>query len=467
MAKQEEKNQKFELKQLDANNIVELDGWKAKQETLLKENPFVAIEDNSTYEVAKKTRTNLVSGRTEIQKQDKLIGSVVSKFRKGTKAIAEELISITIEAEQKQQEEVSRFERIIEEKRLEKERAEEARIEKIKNTIDVFNVEANILINGMTYETIAKVKGELDELFIGNNEFDFEEFDFTYQDAKTQIQGQFDTVHAQLEATEQDRLQREKLEAENKRQDEELKKLREERELQDKINKQRNHINETRETMLDRIFQMSFDNYSEETNSIKKDLAVVNEYDASLSSEFESMKKTLDRSLAQKLEQISQELKRKQEEERVAKEKAQEEQRLADEAEKKRLQEIERVFSERRGFLDARGYSYDGERFFNSEINHYVKEDFVSGANEEMWKAGQEEVQDQIKKFNDAKAENIARQERLAPEKKALIDFLKSRQKQVIEQIGEYSEEMNPLIDEITEGLEGFIGASIIKTEQF
>jgi len=108
------------LEKIEPRQLSELNGWREKQETLLKANPFIKIQDNKSYELAKKSRTALLRGRTEIEKQDKLIASRLQIFRKKVIEVKNELIAITLLSEQKQQDEVKRYEKIKEDERLER-----------------------------------------------------------------------------------------------------------------------------------------------------------------------------------------------------------------------------------------------------------------------------------------------------------------------------------------------------------
>lgn len=168
--------EKFELSKLNPNQIIELDGWKEKQMEIVKENPYQKITDNATFEIAKARRTALVSGRTTIEKQDKLIGSEVAKFRKATMKVAHDLIQITIAAERKQQEEVKRYEAILEEKRLENERKENERIDKITDQIKVIDNTLSQIVDNMTFATLAGAKKNWEATLEGANQFDYEEF---------------------------------------------------------------------------------------------------------------------------------------------------------------------------------------------------------------------------------------------------------------------------------------------------
>ncbi|WP_185145391.1 hypothetical protein [Apibacter muscae] len=112
------------------SSVNKLEGYREKQLKVLEQNPFIEITDNKTYEEAKKARTNLVSARTEIEKVDKGIASILNNFRKGISDIKTNLISITKPAEDLQQEEVKRWEEIKEQEKLKKARIEEERKEK-------------------------------------------------------------------------------------------------------------------------------------------------------------------------------------------------------------------------------------------------------------------------------------------------------------------------------------------------
>ena len=63
------KKDALQLEDLKVSNLPELQGWKEKQQKLVEENPYVEIVDNKSYEVACKSRTALLKGRTELEKQ--------------------------------------------------------------------------------------------------------------------------------------------------------------------------------------------------------------------------------------------------------------------------------------------------------------------------------------------------------------------------------------------------------------
>jgi hypothetical protein len=204
MAKQK---QTFELATLESAKVVELDSFKEKQEQLVKEHPFVEITDRESYEHAKRNRTALKSGRTEIQNQDKTIGSVVSNFRKRTIQLAKDLIGITQPHEEKQQAEIDRWEKILEEERMAEQRKEEERVAKIEEAIEMFSLEFSSLVNRMTFETIDETKSRIDELINTNIEKDFEEFQPLFAEKIDENQERFETIKATLIDREETRVQ--------------------------------------------------------------------------------------------------------------------------------------------------------------------------------------------------------------------------------------------------------------------
>ena len=216
------------LDSLNAKNLPELQGLKDKQLELVKENPFVEIIDNQSYELAKKHRTALVKGRTSLESQDKLIASKLTAFRKEVKSVTDELISITLPHEEKQQEEVKRFEQIKENERLERERLENERIEKIKSTISDFESCCYALISQMTFQNAKETKETLDKHF--SIDYDAQEFDILYQQAKTRVQSQFDLKHSEVQEKENQRVENERLAREKAEADAKLKAIQEQQE---------------------------------------------------------------------------------------------------------------------------------------------------------------------------------------------------------------------------------------------
>lgn len=247
------------LDSLNAKKLPELQGLKDKQLELVKENPFVEIIDNQSYELAKKHRTALVKGRTSLESQDKLIASKLTAFRKEVKSVTDELISITLPHEEKQQEEVKRFEQIKENERLERERIENERIEKIKSTISDFESMCYALISQMTFENSKQTKETLDKHF--SIDYDAHEFDILYQQAKTRVQSQFDLKHSEVQEKENQRLENERLAREKAEADAKLKAIQDqqEKERAEREEKERIEKEKVFEVRKSRLFELGYE----------------------------------------------------------------------------------------------------------------------------------------------------------------------------------------------------------------
>jgi len=244
-------NENLSLENLKVSNLPELQGWKNKMENLVKENPFVEITDNKTYEIACKSRTALLKGRTSLEGQDKLIASKLAGFRKDVKSETEKLISITLPHEEKQQVEVKRYESIKENERLERERIENERIAAIKNKIEALETESYESINKMTYKDIDE-HVPMSKLY--NTGFDFEEYDIVFDQMVERVKAYASTKIDSLIKEENQRVENERLAKES-----ELLKQREE--LQSKRLKELlpyNHFaNEGSEIDITKLYELS------------------------------------------------------------------------------------------------------------------------------------------------------------------------------------------------------------------
>lgn len=199
----------IQIENLKANLLPELQGWKEKQECLVEENQFVAITDNKTYEVAKKCRTALLKGRTEIEKSEKLIASKIKEFRSDVSIASKELISITLPHETKQQEEVKRYEELKIQEKAEKERIEAERKKTIQNNISVIFEEWKDAINKLTFEDIDGFL-MVDVLNDADTE-KFEEFAIDFNEKVQTLTMLYDAKVEQLNTEENLRVEAEKL----------------------------------------------------------------------------------------------------------------------------------------------------------------------------------------------------------------------------------------------------------------
>ncbi|PIF44335.1 hypothetical protein CLU96_1279 [Chryseobacterium sp. 52] len=206
----------FQIENVNVNSLPELQGMKEKQLQIVKDNPFVEITDNKTYDDAKKSRTTLVTARTEIQNQDKLIASKIKKFREAVAGVSEELIAITRPYEDKQQAEVKRWEEAKEKEKLEKARLEEERKTNIKNLINSIIDEATTKINKLSFETIESLKLYFEQNIFKTDVSQFEEFELDFNEKLMLIKNTLSSKIKTLEEAEAQRLEKIKMDEERK-----------------------------------------------------------------------------------------------------------------------------------------------------------------------------------------------------------------------------------------------------------
>lgn len=231
------KKQIITLDKVNVRNLPELQGWKEKQNQVVKNHPFVAIQDNQTYEQAKKHRTALVSARTDIQKQDKLIASKLKELRSESKKVAEELIQITQPHEDKQQDEVKRYEDKKEIERKERERIERERKEAIQYGINTFYRDWKNKISQTVFTQLEDIEKGLEIAIQEQSKKEMEEFEMDFSEKVNLLNAQIKERTKYLTEQEEARKERERLEAERKafeeekRKEEEARKAREEEEI--------------------------------------------------------------------------------------------------------------------------------------------------------------------------------------------------------------------------------------------
>lgn len=346
---------KFELLKLDPNNLVELDQWENKLKTLVDENPFIEITDKKTFEEAKRRRTALKSGRTEVQKQDGLIATFLNNFRKSTKSKNEMLVSIVQPHEEKQQTEIDRFQVILDQEKEEKERLENERIEGIKNQIEFCKNTLQSFIDHLVFENIDLAIDDFKKYSKRCfDEYDFQEFQFLFDESVEELEKKLYSRIDDVKLEHEKELERLKTERESKLNkmcvdaqnkidsfqtdrdwnlieeidtifDEqfdfgELTESHKQKKSQfiqkalDKIDElnlkvietQRQRIFEVREGLLDLIFQMTIDNHVETNSKIFE--AFEQEVIPELQQEFDKMKSMVNQSLVQKMEFINKEI---------------------------------------------------------------------------------------------------------------------------------------------------------------
>ncbi len=215
--------QTFELEKIDPNNFPELQGFKQKQEQIVKDNPFVEVKDHESYGVAKKHRTALKTARTDLMKQDKLIASKLRELRTKTGQVIQDLIDVTIDAEAKQQDEIIDYEAERERIKEEKAEKERQRVQAIKERLDEAKASLAMYIGIMTLKNEVPEFHALCQSYIDQ---DFGEFHSMMVEIVEDAEVDYKNKVEQLSIQETRRLENERL----KKEAEEAKKRQEEAE---------------------------------------------------------------------------------------------------------------------------------------------------------------------------------------------------------------------------------------------
>lgn len=340
------------LDDLKVTSLPELQGWKEKQEQLVIDNPFVEIIDNKSYDIACKSRTSLLKGRTELEKQDKLIASKLTAFRKDVKLETESLIAITLPSEEKQQEEVKRYENIKAVAKAEEERIERERIEKIEKKISDFESDSYKIIQETNIGNVEEHKTMLDAFV--NDEFDYEEYEIMFEQARIRVQSYWDNKCSEVQEKEQQRLENERLKELNLEIERKAKELQDQLDLEQRERelKELQQKDEQFEIRKNRLAEIGF-KYDEWEGFVcnEFDLKIYSDsiYDADISN-FEKLLSNAKKLVTDAKEQnkiVEQQLKEAQELELLLKEKAEKQKAIDLELSKKDAERLKKENAQR------------------------------------------------------------------------------------------------------------------------
>ena len=129
----------------------------AELKSVVEQNPLIKDVDKDNYEQAKNHRTTLRTHRTQVDKEVKEICSVLAAASKNVKQIAaDKLYPIILPAEEKQQQEIDKYEEVIKkEKQKEEEKLRDAK-DKINEFCNITINDSNNQVNLDSLEEIAK-----------------------------------------------------------------------------------------------------------------------------------------------------------------------------------------------------------------------------------------------------------------------------------------------------------------------
>lgn len=210
MAKQEQNL--IKLDEFNIQQLPELQNKKQEVSAKLEQFKYVEIKDNTTYEEAKKSRTGARTLRTDLQKEQKAVEKKIKDHvLVPVKNAYDELIDSVLPIENKQQDEVSRWEEIKEKERQEKLLLEQQRVDGIKKCISEFKSAWLETVDRLLYPGIDSFLPMLEDIVSKMDRTKFEEFEILFDDAISEIKLRFNAKRDLLISNEELRLERERL----------------------------------------------------------------------------------------------------------------------------------------------------------------------------------------------------------------------------------------------------------------
>lgn len=176
-----EKLELLNLEKFSVMQLPELQGKKEEIKAIIDANPVVVIVDTETYEASKKSRTAVKTLRTGTEKEKT---SVKQKLKeKVLDLIDNEYVSIISDIKKEEdlrQAEVTKWEDEIENRRKEKIRLEQERVDNIKLLLSSYSDEWKAKFSSLVFEEIEKVYGEFYESYTNYDATTLQEFEKSF-----------------------------------------------------------------------------------------------------------------------------------------------------------------------------------------------------------------------------------------------------------------------------------------------
>lgn len=183
MAKQKTELQVIDFDKFEINQLPELQN--KREEILQKVSEFKSVEitDNTSYELAKKSRTGVRAIRTELQKEQKNVDKKIKEMvLVPVKQAYDQIIADVIVIEDQRQEEVTKWEDVKEQERLVKVELERKRVSEIKEKISDFKTFWENQINNITFEEITEFQDKYTKAVADFDRASLEEFEVLFND---------------------------------------------------------------------------------------------------------------------------------------------------------------------------------------------------------------------------------------------------------------------------------------------
>lgn len=173
----------IDFAKFDIQQLPELQGKKEEIKSIITSNPIVDVVDNSTYELAKKSRTAVKTFRTGLEKEQKDVKKKIKEYVLDVVDGEYDMLILGVKNQEIiRQEPITIWEEKKEQERLERLRLEQERIDGIKSTISLFKQGWEVKISELTFENCQNLK---ENLVITDSEFDrvsLNEFEILFDD---------------------------------------------------------------------------------------------------------------------------------------------------------------------------------------------------------------------------------------------------------------------------------------------
>jgi hypothetical protein len=202
--------EKFDLMKVENKQLIHVGEWEQKLQKLVDENPFVAITDKESYNLAKSRKAILKNARLELrttgkkESQESILMTRLNGIKDFVKDTINNLVAIPSIPEDLQELEINRYDLILQAEKDESDRLEGLRVYAIKNEIERVKNVLSSAIENSKFETL--VDDELAFKLLKSTNFDFAEFDFLFDEMIDEKTKEFELAVINIKKLESQRI---------------------------------------------------------------------------------------------------------------------------------------------------------------------------------------------------------------------------------------------------------------------
>jgi hypothetical protein len=212
MAKQTKELSVIDFEKFSIAQLPELQGKKEEIASIIKANPIVEIVDNSTYELAKKSRTAVKTLRTGLEKEQKDVKKKIKELVLDVVDAEYDALVLSVRSsEELRQNPINVWETKKEQERQEKARLEQECVDGIKAKIKEFGDVWERTFSLMKYENIKECIDVFKESIDAVDSKQLEEFEILFTDKVSDLRTKLYSRITFLTTEEELRLERQRL----------------------------------------------------------------------------------------------------------------------------------------------------------------------------------------------------------------------------------------------------------------